>query len=160
VTRRLAAAVLAALAAWLWLGFAAPARRESDAARAEFARLRAERERVRSRVVEIGRRATVGRTPESGAAAARAMRRALLQATEVGGVENVRIAATPANRGRVAATGRLSVDGPLEAVLAVADRLADPGSGVLVRRTTLAEAGPGSAGVRLDVDGVSLRSGP
>ena len=160
MTRRLAAAVLVLLAAWLWLGVAAPARRERDAGREEFARLRAERERVRSRAAELERLAAVGRTPESGAAAARTLRRALLLSTEGAPVGAVRIAAGPAERGRVVATGRLSVEGPLEAVLGVADRLADPRSGVLVQRVVLVATSPGGPAVRLDVEGVSVRSGP
>lgn len=160
MTRRLAAAVLVLLAAWLWLGVAAPARRERDAAREEFARLRSQRERVRSRVAELERRAAVGRTPESGAAAARALRRALLQCTEGAPVGAVHIAAGPAGRGRVVATGRLSVEGPLDAVLGVADRLADARSGVLVQRAVLVATRPGGLEVRLDVEGVSVRSGP
>jgi hypothetical protein len=160
MTRRLVAALCTLAAAWLWFGVASPARRERDVARSEFARLRAERERVRSRVAEVERRAAVGRTPESGAAAARAMRRALLQATEGAAVGSVRIGAAPADRGRVVATGRLSIRGPLEAVLSVADRLADPRSGVLVQRAILVAAGPAAPEVRLDVDGVTVRSGP
>jgi hypothetical protein len=159
VTRRLAAAVLVLLAAWLWLGVAAPARRERDAAREEFASLRSQRERVRSRVAELERRAAVGRTPESGAAA-RELRRALLQCTEGAAVGAVHIAAGPAGRGRVVATGRLSVEGPLDAVLGVADRLADARSGVLVQRAVLVATRPGGLEVRLDVEGVSVRSGP
>ena len=159
MTRRVAAAVLAVLSGWLWLGVAAPARRERDAAREEFARLRTERERVRVRVAEQELRTSVGRTPESGAAASRAMRRVLLQSTEGAPVGAVRIAADPADRGRVVAIGRLSVQGPLEAVLGVADRLADPRSGVLVQRAILVATRPGGAEVRLDVEGVSVRSG-
>jgi hypothetical protein len=160
VTRRLTAAILTALAALVWLGLAAPARRERDTARAEFARLRAEREGLRSRVAGLERRVAAGRTPQSGAAAARALRRALLQAAEAGSVEDVRIAASAVRSGRVAATARLSVLGPLDSVLAVADRLSDPASGVLVRRAILAQPGPGSSEVSLDVEGASLRSGP
>jgi hypothetical protein len=160
VTRRLVAAFLVAVSALLWLGVAAPARRERDAAREEYARLRAERERVRARLAELERRAGVGRSPESGTAAALALRRALLRATELEGVEDVRIAASAAGRGQVAATGQLSLEGPLETMLAVSDRLAEPGSGVLVRRATLAQLGAEGPQVRLDVEGASARSGP
>lgn len=159
MTRWVAAGLLAVVTAWLWLGVAVPSRRSRDAARDEFARLRAERERVRSLVVDLERRVSAGRTPESGAAAARAMRRALLQATAGAAVGAVRISASPSGRGRFAATGRLSVEGALDAVLGVADRLADPRSGVLLQRAVLAEARAGSPEVRLDVEGVSVGSG-
>jgi hypothetical protein len=160
VTRRLTTAVVAATAAALWFGVAAPSRGQRDAARDEFERLRAERERVRSRVVELERRAAVGRTPESGAAAARALRRAFLQATDGVPVGGVYIATNPADRGRMAATGRLAVEGPLDAVLVVTDRLADRDSGVILRHVAIAVPRPGDLEVKLDIDGASARSGP
>jgi hypothetical protein len=158
VTRRLAAVLLLAASAWLWFGVAAPARRQRDAARGEFARLRAERERVRAQVELAARRAAVTPTPEDGAAAARSLRRALLQAAEAAPVRDVEIAASPARRGRFAATGRLSAVGSLEELLSVADRLTDPGSGVTLRRFVLAEIGAGGD-LRLDLEGVTLRAG-
>jgi hypothetical protein len=72
----------------------------------------------------------------------------------------VRIAASASERGRVAATGRLTVEGQIDAVLSVADRLADPRSGVLVQRAILAESRGDASGVTLEVDGVTVRSGP
>jgi hypothetical protein len=158
VTRRLAVVLLLACSAWLWFGLAAPARRERDAARDEFARLRVERERVRAEVEAASRRAVVTLAPEDGAAAARSLRRALLQAAEAAPVRDVEIAASPARRGRFAATGRLSAEGSLEELLAVADRLTDPASGVMLRRVVLTEIAAGGD-LRLDLDGVTLRTG-
>jgi hypothetical protein len=158
MTRRLAAVLLLAASAWLWFGVAAPARRERDAARDEFARVRAERELVRTRVEVATRRAAVVLTPENGAAAARSLRRALLQAAEAAPLRQVAIAASPARRGRFAAAGRLSAVGSLEGLLAVADRLADPASGVVLRRFALTEVEPGGD-LRLEVEGAALRVG-
>jgi hypothetical protein len=159
VTLRLLAAALAALSAWLLFGVAAPARRQRDAARAEFTRLRAERESVRAQLAALERRSAAGRTPEAGPAAARTMRLVLLAATEAAGLEAARIATDASGRGRVAASGRLSVDGPLEAVLGVTDRLAHPDSGLIVQGVTLADRGGEGQDVRLELHGVSVRAG-
>jgi hypothetical protein len=157
VRRRLAAVLLLAASAWLWFGVAAPARRARDAARDEFARLRAERERLRTQVEAASRRAAVVITPEKGASAARALRRALLRAAEAASVSDVAIAASPA-RGRFAAAGRLSAEGSLESLLAVADRLTDPATGVALRKFVLTAAEPDK--LRLEAEAVSLRAGP
>lgn len=159
MTRRVLAGLLLLAGVLLWAGLAAPARRARDEARAELARLREERERSRSEMAAAERLASAGRTPEAGAAAARTLRLALLRATEGLEVGRVTIAASSAERGAVAATGRLGAEGPLEAVLRVTDRLADPGSGLLLRSVTLSEAGEDRQSVRLDVDAVSLRAG-
>lgn len=156
---RVLAAVLVAASAWLWLGVAVPAGRERDAAREEFARLRAEREQVRARVEAASRRARVVLTPEKGAAAARALRRALLQAAEAAPVREVSIAASASPGGRLAATGRLSAVGSLDELLAAADRLADPASGAVLRRFVIARTEPGGD-LRLEAESASLRSGP
>lgn len=159
MTRRLLAGLLLLAGVLLWTGVAVPARRARDEARAEFARLREERERSRSEAAAAERLASAGRTPEAGAAAARALRLALLRATEGLGVGRVAIAASSAEQGAVAATARLSAEGPLEDVLRVSDRLSDPRSGLLLRSVTLSEAGEDRRSVRLDVDAVSLRAG-
>jgi hypothetical protein len=159
VTRRVLAALLLAAGGWLWFGAAAPARRERDAAREEFARLRGERERVRLQIEASSRRATVALTPERGAAAARALRRALLAAAEAAPVREVAIAASASTRGQVAATGRLSAVGSLDELLVVADRLSSPASGVAIRRCVLSEVGPGGGDLRLEVEGVSVGAG-
>jgi hypothetical protein len=153
------AAGLVAASVWLWFGVAAPARRQRDTARDEFARVRAERERVRARAEVTSRQAEAGRTPEAGAAAARELRRSLLRATEGLSVGAIRISTSGSARGRVAASGRLTVEGPLDALLSVSDRLADPASGVLVRRVTLLEAEPGGAAVQLELEATSVRAG-
>jgi hypothetical protein len=159
VTRRILAALLLATSTWLWFGAAAPARRERDGARDDFARLRAERERVRLEVEASSRRASVALTPEKGAAAARALRRALLAAAEAAPVREVAIAASASPRGRVAATGRLSAVGSLDELLVVADRLSDPASGVVIRRCVLSEAGTGGGALRLEIEGASVGAG-
>jgi hypothetical protein len=158
VTRRVLAALLLAASAWLWFGAAAPARRERDTARDEFARLRAERERVRLEVEASSRRASVALTPEKGAAAARALRRALLAAAEAAPVREVAIAASASPRGR-AATGRLAAVGSLDELLVVADRLCDPASGVVIRRCVLSEAGAGGGALRLELEASSVGTG-
>jgi hypothetical protein len=159
MTRRILAALLLAASAWLWFGVAAPARRGRDAARDEFARLRAERERVRLQVEASSRRATLTLTPEKGAAAARALRRALLAAAEAAPVREVTIAASASARGKRAATGRLSAVGSLEELLVVADRLSDPASGVVIRRCVLSEVEPGGGELRLELEGATVRAG-
>ena len=155
------AALLVAAAATVHLGFGVPARRDRDEARQQYAREREERERLRVRVAELERRTAAsaqasGRDP---AAAARALRAALLRATDGLAVGNVQIAAAAGEPGGVAARGRLAATGRLADVLLVTGRLARPASGVLIERVRLGETGATSGEVRLEVEGFSGRDG-
>ena len=117
------------------------------------------RERLRAQAASLERRGAARRTPQAGAAAARALRAALLQATRGVPVEGVRISAVAA-QGRVAARGQLSVEGRMVAVLRLAERLAAPESGLLVDRVDLtAVSGDDSRAIRLEADVSLERSG-
>ena len=139
MVRGVALALLLAAAAG-WLGLVAPARRERDRARAEYARARQERERLRGEFSGRGRRALGDVAPSDAAAAGRALRLALLRATEGLPVEAVEIAAS-GERGGGTARGRLSAEGEMAALLRVAERLVDPAAGVRVEHVVLAPAG-------------------
>ncbi len=158
--RRATGALLLLAAAGLWFAVGVPARRARDLARAEYARAREERERVRAQAVALERRGTAGRTPEAGAAAARALRASLLRATQGLRVGAVRIAVS-AGQGRLAARGRLGAQGRMADVLSLVERLVGPASGVLVERVELgsSRAEEGSV-LRLDLDAIGVRSSP
>jgi len=133
-------------AAGAWLAFVAPARRERDQARAEYSRAREERERLRSDLAERRRKARLV-VPSDAAAAGRALRLALVQATAGLPVEEVEISAS-GERGGVA-RGRLSAEGELAALLRLAERLVDPTVGVRIERVALEPVG-GSSGEASD----------
>jgi hypothetical protein len=155
------AVLLLAAAAAVHLGLGAPARRERDQARQQYARERAERARLRVRVAELERRAAALKQAPAAdpAAAARELRGALLHATDGLAVGSVQIAATPGKARGVAASGRLAATGRMADVLLVTERLARPASGVLLERVRLAETGASSGEVRLEVEGFSVRGG-
>jgi hypothetical protein len=156
VTRRLAAALLLLVAAGVHVGVTLPARRQRDEARDEFARGREERERLRAQAARLGQRAPVAQAPEGDAAAARALRQALLRATEGLDLRDVRIAATPGRRRAAAASGWLMAEGRQADLLRAAGKLADPSSGVLLERVALTEV---QDAIALRVEAYSLRAG-
>lgn len=156
--RRVAGALLLVAALGLHLGVTLPARRQRDEARDEFARAREQRERLRAQTARLERRAAAGRAPSGDAAAARALRLSLLQATEGLPLEAVHIGAEAGRRGAVAARGRLVAEGRQADVLRAAGRLADPSSGVLLERVALAEARGGA--VQIEVGAFSVRDEP
>jgi len=158
MTRRLVGLGLLVIAGLVHLGVTLPARRTRDAAREAFARQREERERLRSRIVRLERRASVARpsAPDGDAAAARALRSALLAATHGLTIGDVQIAARPERGGGAAARGRLMATGRQADVLGVAGRLAVPDSGVMLERLELALH---SGRVRLEAEAISVRSG-
>ncbi len=140
-----------------WLALVAPARRARDAARAEYALARRERERLRTELAAVEKRAQAGRAPADAAAAGRALRLALLHATDGLRVAQVQIAAA-GERGRPGAHGQLSAEGRIADLLLLADRLAQPGSGVRIERVELTQVpGQGSAR-RLEIQGVSAEA--
>jgi hypothetical protein len=150
------AGLLLLLAGAAHLAVVAPARRDRDEARTEYARAREERQRLRERVADLERhRVAAGQAPAADAAAAvRALRLSFLRATEGLPVESVQISAVPGERGAVAARGRLAAEGRLDDVLRVTTRLVS--SGLLFERVGLAEA---HGRVRLEVEGFSVREG-
>jgi hypothetical protein len=149
-----APALLLAAALGLHLGVTLPARRLRDEARDEFARGREERERLRAQTARLERRAAAGRAPAGDAAAARALRRCLLRATEGLPLGAVSIG-VEAGRGGVAARGRLAAQGGQTDLLHAAGRLAEPSSGVLLERVALVEAPGGET--RIEVEAFSIR---
>jgi hypothetical protein len=159
VTRPQALVAVLAAAAFASLFLALEARRARDRSFAEFRQLRVERERLRAELARLERRPVRGRplAPGEDAAAARALRGALLEATRGLAVGEVQIAAQPEARGGVAARGRIAALGSQAELLRAADRLAQPASGVLLERVELAEA---RGAIRLEASAVSLRAGP
>ena len=153
--RRVAAALLLAAALGLHLGVTLPARRQRDEARDEYARSREERERLRAQAVRLERRAEAGRAPAGDAAAARALRLALLQAVEGLPLGAVRIVAEAGRGSAIAARGRLAAEGRQGDVLRAAGRLAEPSSGVLLERVSFVEARGGE--IRLEVEAYTVR---
>ena len=158
MTRLHLGAALVVAAGLVHVGLTLPAGRARDAARVEFAQQRSARELVRAELTRLERRAAArsGRAPEDDAAAARALRRALLEATRGLAVGEVQIAASAERQGAVAARGRLAGTGSQAELLRVAGRLAHPASGVLLQRLELAHT---TSGVRLEADAVSFRGG-
>jgi hypothetical protein len=158
MTRLRLAAALVVAAGLVHALLTLPAGRARDAARAEFARQRSERELVRAELARLERRAAArsAAAPEDDAAAARALRRALLEATRGLAIGQVQIAAQPERQGVLAARGRLAGTGSQAELLRAAGRLANPASGLLLQRLELAQT---ASGVRLEADAVSVRSG-
>jgi hypothetical protein len=150
--------VLLLVAGLVHLGLCAPARRARDEAREAFAHKRQERERLRTELARLERRAIAAGpgAPEGDAAAARALRLALLEATRGLSIADVQIATQAERRGSVAARGRLVGVGVQSELLRVAGRLAQPASGVILERLDLAVR-PG--GVRLEAEAISVRAG-
>ncbi len=156
MTRRLAAALMLLAALGLHLGLAAPARRQRDEAREEFARLREERERLRAQAARLQRRAVSVRAPSGDAEAIRALRLSFLEAVERLPLRAVRISAEAGRRGVVAARGRLAAEGGQADLLRVAGKLAEASSGVLLETVRLAQA-PGDD-LRLEIEAFSVRA--
>jgi len=140
------------------VGLTLPARRARDEAREAFARAREEREGLRAELARLERRAALEAVVVSGdaAAAARALRRALLASTRGLDLGDVRIAAQPGRGGSGLARGRLGGTGGQAAVLRVADRLADPGSGARLERLDLSLR---PEGVRLEAEAAAAGPG-
>jgi hypothetical protein len=158
MTRLALAMALAVAAGLVHVGLTLPAARERDASRAEFARQRSEREHVRAELARLERRAAArsGAAPEDDAAAARALRRVLLEATRGLAIEEVQIATDAERQGAIAARGRLAGTGRQAELLRAAGRLASPASGVLLEKLELART---TSGVRLSAVAVSVRGG-
>jgi len=156
VTRRLAAALMLLAAVGLHVGLAAPARRQRDEAREEFARLREERERLRAQAARLRRPAVSVGAPSGDAEAVRALRQSFLGALEGLPVRTVRISAGAGRRGVVAARGRLAAEGRQTDLLRAAGRLAEASSGVLLESVRLARA-PGDD-LRLEIEAFSMRA--
>ncbi len=148
--RVLAAALLLA-AAGLWLAITLPALRERDAAYAEFAQARQQREQLRSQLAASEARRAAFRSPEAGAAAVRAVRASLLRASSGLAVADVQIA-TSGGGGRPGASGQLSAEGRMAEVVTLADRLARRDSGVRVEHVHFAASGGGASRMRVDLD--------
>ncbi len=154
-----AAVILLLAAAAGWLGLVAPARRARDRARAEYGRLREERERLRAEIAGLTRQRPTAPLPGDAAAAGRALRLTLLGATRGLPVEAVRIAARGEKAGLLA-QGSLSAEGGMAPLLRVAERLADPAASVRIDRVVLGPArGVADRTLRLDLDGVRLGAG-
>jgi N-acetylmuramoyl-L-alanine amidase len=159
--RALLVALLAGAAA-LQLGVGMPARRSRDEARAAFARARQQREQLRQEVLRLETRSAGAalQDPADAAAAARTLRRTLLQSTRGLPVKGIQIAVTPGQGGKAggkgAANGRLVAAGTLPDVLRVSERLVQPAASFLLERVRLTDVRNQEAEVRLEVEGVRL----
>jgi hypothetical protein len=156
VTRRLAAALLLLAALGIHLGLAAPARRQRDEAREEFARQREEREGLRAQTARRQRPTASARAPRGDAEAVRALRLSFLEAVEGLPLRAVRISVEAGRRGPVAARGRVSAEGEQVDLLRAAGKLAEASSGVLLENVRFAHA-PGDD-LRLEIEAFSLKA--
>jgi hypothetical protein len=156
VTRRLAAVLMLPAALGLHFGLAAPARRQRDEAREEFARLREERERLRAQSARRQRRAASVRAPSGDAEAVRALRLSFLRSVEGLPLRAVRISAEVGRQGVGADRGRLAAEGGQADLLRAAGKLAESSSGVLLENVHLALA-PGDD-LRLEIEAFSFRA--
>jgi hypothetical protein len=144
--------LLAALG--LHFGLAAPARRQRDEARGEFARLREERERLRVQSARRQRRAASVRAPSGDAEAVRALRLSFLGSVEGLPLRAVRISAGAGRQGDGAARGRLAAEGGQADLLRAAGKLAQSSSGVLLENVRLAQASGDD--LRLEIEAFSF----
>jgi hypothetical protein len=156
VTRRLAAALLLLAALGIHLGLGAPARRQRDEAREEFARQREVREGLRAQAARRQRPAASVRAPRGDAEAARALRLSFLGAVEGLPLRAVRVNVEPGRHGLVAARGRVSAEGEQADLLRAAGKLAEASSGVLLDNVRFADAPGGD--LRLEIEAFSLKS--
>jgi hypothetical protein len=157
---RALAAVLALAAAGGWAACVLPARQARDRARADFARARLERERLRLEVAGLergmgGERGTRGEGPPRDAAeAARSLRRSFLRATAGLPLGEVSLSASRAGgSGRGATRGTLTAEGRLADLLRLSERLLEPTQGVRIRLVTLGIAPGGDhATKRIEIE--------
>jgi hypothetical protein len=156
VTRRWAAALLLFAALGLYLGLAAPARRQRDEAREEFARLREEREGLRAQDARLQRQAASLRAPKGDAEAARALRLSFLEAVEGLPLRAVRISAEAGRHGALAARGRVAAEGGQADLLRAAGKLAEASSGVMIETVRVAHAR--GHDLRIEIDAFSMRA--
>ena len=159
MTRRLVVVLLLAAAAVILVLVVPEARQERDAARRDFEVARAEREQLRVRLADLSPRSSNEHQPTAaeGAVAVRALRGAVLAATDGLAVSGVEIAMTSNARGLVAAHGRLVAEGPYVDVLRLARRLASASSGVLLERVSLGDA---RGRVRIEADAFIMKEAP
>ncbi len=151
--------VLVASAAAIVAAVVPAAQRERDAARQHYAAAREERERLRVRLADLGRRTSEGEraTAADGVSAARALRLAVLRATDGLAVSGVEVGVSVTSQGAIAARGRFAAEGQFTEVLRLARRLADSSSGLLLGRVSL---GAARGAVRIEADTFILREGP
>ena len=110
------------------------------------------------RLADLGRRTSEEdrATATDGVSAARALRLAVLRATEGLAVSGVEVSVSVAPRGAVAARGRFAAQGHFTEVLRLARRLADSSSGLLLGGVSFTEA---RGAVRIEAETFILREG-
>jgi len=153
------AVLLATAAAALYLAIVPPARREQAASEREYAQVHERAQQLRVRLATQRRWSgdEPGARASDGAAAVKALRSAVLRATQGIPVTGVEIAAGGKPRGAVAASARVRAEGRFADVLRVARRLAGPDSGLLLERVSL---GATRDAVRLEAQAFILREAP
>jgi len=152
--RRWAALILAGLAAVVYLGVTAPARREAADAFQAYGRLREERRGARARLVALQRRQAALQKAEAvggrGPTDLVALRRRILDTVRAAPVSSVHLELQP-GRPPVAATVVLDLQGPTAEVLAVSGKLVGSVAGIVPDAVRYAE---GEGGVTLELHGV------
>jgi hypothetical protein len=158
---RLAALALVAAAAALHLLVTVPRQRQAGIDGEEYRRLRDERRAAQSRLARLDRADALRR--QAGAVFAgsgpeelvRSVRRSVIQSLQGANVSEVRLAVRPGGR-EVATNVSLTASGSFQDVVRAASHVARGGSGLLLRAVSFA---PGTTGVGLTVDAVSVESG-
>ena len=147
-------------AGFVYGGMALPARRGLAQAEAELLKLKAERQPLQDRLFERERRRTAGELWSKAAARGQeppvtALRRTLLQSLEAAAVSDVRLSVSPAPA-PLAARARLSAQGSFRDLVALAQTIAGPRTGLVPERIRLVLSG---ALLSLEIDGATLRDG-
>lgn len=150
MSRRLVAVLLLLAAAFVWLLAGQPARRDRDRARADFARAREERQRQRSQLATLERQLA---PPPPGPAGARALRRALLEATRGLSLQALGIDARA--DAKATARGHLSAEARTADAVELAGRLASAESGLALQRLEIVPA-PDPPNVRVSAEVTSV----
>jgi hypothetical protein len=156
MTRRSLALLVLVVAGVIFVTLVLPAQRGRKAAQEEYAHARAERQRLQVRVAGLDRRTREdqGATAADGAAAVRALRSAVIEATNGLTMNAVSVSTRTSARGAVAARGQVAAEGRFVDALRLTRRLSAPSSGLLLERVSLAEVG---AEVRVEASAFILR---
>jgi hypothetical protein len=161
VNARVAAGLIALVAAGVHLGLTTRYRAEAAAAADEFRQVRDERRRVagqlgqKLRLEDAQRRA--GRLPAEGEGGpltpARAARLQVVRSLEGSGIERVRLGVAPALLPPKTVNVRLRGEGSFEDVVRFAGQVARPGSGLLLQEVAL-DTRQDRVGLSLDAMGL------
>jgi hypothetical protein len=159
MSSRLAALVIAVVAAMLYFGVARPLRAQASAYADAFGAARVERRDASARLSDLQRRsqararavAAVKGAADDPAVTTRAVRRSVAQAVEGSRAAGVHLAIRPSGNGvEVSVTAR----GPAPEVLDLTGQLARPEFGVVLQRVSFARTG-GEVGLQVQGLGIA-----